>query len=157
MKSKKGSVTNLNDYYNSIDDMKLYNWIKCTAGDLTYVRKAENGTKETDKIVWEKIYDSYILEFGLSPVYLKLLNAIKEKTLLELEYVITKEKFKLTEIEISLAKLQAMMSNNGSGLSIDEALIHVSKWLGSWIDSRNITVRDYFNLMKEYGKANKIK
>jgi hypothetical protein len=137
--------------------MKLYNWIKCTSGDLSYVRTSENGTEYQDKIVWERIYDSYIKEFGLSPVYEKLLAAIKEKTLLELEYVITKERFKLTEIEISLAKLQSMMSNNGSGITIDQALIHVSKWLGTWIDSKSITVRDYFNLMKEYGKANKIK
>ena len=137
--------------------MKLYNWIKCTAGDLKFVRTGEIGTEENDKIVWDRIYDSYIQEFGLSPIYSKLLSAIKEKTLLELEYVITKERFKLTEIEISLAKLQSMMSNNGSGVTIEQALIHVSKWLGSWIDSKNITVRDYFNLMKEYGKANKIK
>jgi hypothetical protein len=144
-------------YYNSIDDMKLYNWIKCTGGDLKYARIEAKGNEIDDKIAWGIIYDSYIKEFGLSPIYIKLLNAIKDKTLLELEYVITKDRFKLTEIEIALVKLQSMMANNGSGMSIEEALIHVSKWMGNWIDAKNITVRDYFNLMKEYGKANKVK
>jgi hypothetical protein len=27
--------------------------------------------------------------------------------------------------------------------------------LGSWVNSKNITVREYFNLISEYGKANK--
>ena len=137
--------------------MKLYNWIKCTNGEIKYVRTNGEGDEINDKIVWDKIYDSYITEFGLSPVYLKLLKAIKEKTLFELDYVITKDRFKLTEIEMSVARLESMMSNNGSGLTIEEALIHVSKWMGTWIDTKNITVRDYFNLMKEYGKANKVK
>jgi hypothetical protein len=137
--------------------MKLYNWIKCTGGELKYARIEEKGTEIEDAMAWEIIYDSYIKEFGLSPIYRKLLNAVKEKTLLELEYVITKDRFKITEIEIAVAKLQTMMSNNGSGMSIEEALIHVSKWMGTWIDTRSITVRDYFNLMKEYGKANKVK
>lgn len=150
-------LLNYEGYYKSIDDMILYNWIKCTQGDIKFVRTNENGTDEQDKIVWEKIYDSYIEEFGLSPVYKKLLGAIKEKALLELDYVITKEKFKLTEIEISVVKLQSMMANNGSGISIEEALIHVSKWMGTWIDVKKVTVRDYFNLMKQYGKANQVK
>jgi hypothetical protein len=53
----------------------LYNWIKCINGELKYVRTAENGTNENDLIVWEKIYDTYLNEYGLGKLYLKLLKA----------------------------------------------------------------------------------
>lgn len=147
---------NLEGYYNSIDEMLLYNWIKCTSGEIKYVRKGEKGNVVNDKLVWEKIYDSYLKEYGLSPAYKKLLNEIKQKTLLEIDYVITKDRFKLTQIELSIVKLENMLSNNGSGMTIQQTLIHFSKWLGSWVDAKNITVRDYFNLLKEYGKENKV-
>lgn len=122
---------------------------------MSYVRKGEEGNEENDIIAWEKIYDSYIKEYGLSDVYKKLLNAMKKKALLEVDFIITRERFKLTEIEMQIANLDAMLMNKGSGVTIEQSLIHLSKWMGSWINVKTITTRDYFNLMEEYGKENK--
>jgi hypothetical protein len=124
---------------------------------LTYVRKGKKGNEENDIEAWQRIYDSYILEYGLSEVYKKLLNAMKKKALLEVDFIITRERFKLTEIEMQIANLDAMMVNKGSGVTIEQSLIHLSKWLGSWINVKTITTREYFNLMEEYGKENKRK
>jgi hypothetical protein len=65
------------------------------------------------------------------------------------------DRFKLTEIEIQIARMDAMLSNRGSGITIEQMLIYVSKWLGQWLNPRNITVKEYFNLIEQYGKANK--
>lgn len=124
---------------------------------MSYVRKGEEGNEENDIIAWEKIYDSYIKEYGLSDVYKKLLNAMKKKALLEVDFIITRERFKLTEIEMQIANLDAMMMNKGSSVTIEQSLIHLSKWMGSWINVKTITTREYFNLMEEYGKENKRK
>ncbi len=124
---------------------------------MTYVRKGKKGNEENDIEAWQRIYDSYILEYGLSEVYKKLLNAMKKKALLEVDFIITRERFKLTEIEMQIANLDAMMVNKGSGVTIEQSLIHLSKWLGSWINVKTITTREYFNLMEEYGKENKRK
>ena len=124
---------------------------------MSYVRKGEEGNEENDIIAWEKIYDSYIKEYGLSDVYKKLLNAMKKKALLEVDFIITRERFKLTEIEMQIANLDAMLMNKGSGITIEQSLIHLSKWLGSWINVKTITTREFFNLMEEYGKENKRK
>ena len=51
--------------------------------------------------------------------------------------------------------MQTMLENSGVNVTIDQTLIHLSKWLGTFLDSKNITVRQYFNLIEEYGKANK--
>ena len=124
---------------------------------MSYVRKGKEGNEESDIEAWQKIYDSYILEYGLSDMYKKLLNAMKKKALLEVDFIITRERFKLTEIEMQIANLDAMMMNKGSGITIEQSLIHLSKWMGSWINVKTITTREYFNLMEEYGKENKRK
>lgn len=147
----------LERYYSSIDDMPLYNWIKCTKGELKYVLVDVNSDHQEDELqdAWTIVYDQYLREFGLTPLYRKLLNLIKEKTILECDYVITQDRSKLTEIEIRYERLKNMTDNNGSGVTIEQTLIHLSKWMNVWISSKSIVVREYFNLVEEYGKANK--
>ena len=82
---------------------------------------------------------------------------MKKKALLEVDYILTRERFKLTEIEMQIANLDAMMINGGNGMTIEQSLIHLSKWLGSWVNAKEISTKEYFNLMNEYGKENKRK
>ena len=82
---------------------------------------------------------------------------MKKKALLEVDYILTRERFKLTEIEMQIANLDAMMMNGGNGMTIEQSLIHLSKWLGSWVNAKEISTKEYFNLMNEYGKENKRK
>ncbi len=49
------------------------------------------------------------------------------------------------------------MANNGNGMTIEQTLVYLSKWAGYHINAKKITVVDYFNLLEEYGKANKTK
>lgn len=148
------------EYWVSVNDMPLENWILCNDGDARFARKKVNTTdKETDKETtkdgenWTRIYDSYIKKYGLSKLYLKMLEAMRKKALLELDYVETWEQFKLTEIQIEVEKLKNMVNNNGEGMTIEQSLVHLSKWVGYYLDKKKITVVDYFNLMAEYGKA----
>jgi len=157
MKLKNVFKSKHQNFYTGIDELPLFNWIKCTSNDLTFVRKDKKGTEQEDIEAWERIYDSYIAEYGLNEVYKKLLNAMKKKALLEVDYILTRERFKLTEIEMQIANLDAMMMNGGNGMTIEQSLIHLSKWLGSWINAKDISTKEYFNLMSEYGKENKRK
>jgi len=155
MNSKEEQLLNTQNYYKSIDDLPLNNWIKCNEGDLTYVRiKKDEGTEENDTLMWENIYDSYIEEFGLDKMYKKMLDSMRKRAELELDYVITGDRFKLTLINMEITRLEQLMSNAGVGMSIPESLIHLSRWMGSFINTKKITTREYFTLLKEYGKAN---
>ncbi len=156
-KSKPNITKQRYDYYEGIEELPLFNWIKCTSNDLKFVRKDKKGTEQEDIEAWERIYDSYIAEYGLNEVYKKLLNAMKKKALLEVDFILTRERFKLTEIEMQIANLDAMMMNGGNGMTIEQSLIHLSKWMGSWINAKEINTKEYFNLMNEYGKENKRK
>jgi len=84
--------------------MPLYNWIKCTEGDLTHVRKTKEGNANNDIEAWTKVHDSYIEEFGLSEHYKKMLQVMKQKALYEADYVLTGNRFKLTEAEIQAGR-----------------------------------------------------
>jgi hypothetical protein len=131
--------------------------MKCTEGNLKYVRIDLNDDldqNEDDVKAWFNIYDEYIKKFGLGKMYERLLKVMKKKALLECDFVLTREKFKLTEIEIEEANLKTMLSNRGNGLTIEQTLIHLSKWVGYHINTKKITASDYFNLLEQYGKEN---
>lgn len=157
MKNSKIALSpHQNAYFTSIDMIPLYNWIKCTEGDKKHTRiNLEVGSDKLDAFMWEQLYDNYIKQNGLSETYIKLLKTLQKKASLELEYIINGDRFNLTKIEIEAAKLEQMMNNNGTGMSIEETLIHLSKWLQTWINSKNITVKEYFDLLKTYQKAQK--
>ena len=80
---------------------------------------------------------------------------MKKKALYELEFVITKDRFKLTQIEMQETTLQNMMASANTGISSDQSLIYLSKWIGYWIQSKEISVKQYFDMLKEYERYNK--
>lgn len=110
---------------------------------------------DQDRIAWDSLYDQYIKRFGLGKMYKRLLSVMKDKALIECDFVLTRDRFKLTELEIKEAELKQMIDTNNTGMSIDQALIYLSKWIGYRLNPREITVTEYFNILKEYGKANK--
>lgn len=84
-----------------------------------------------------------------------MLKTMRKKALLQLKYVETWERFKLTEIDIETERLKNMLTNNGDGMTIEESLIHLSKWLGYRLNVKETTVVEYFNILKQYGKDHK--
>jgi hypothetical protein len=121
---------------------------------MKYVRKDfKHGNQLLDELHFEKIFDSYIKEFGLSETYIKLLKTMHKKTLLELDFVLTRNRFKLTEVEMQIVRLENMVNNNKNGMTIEQTLVHLSKWMNHWIDSKKVSTREYFDMMKEFEKS----
>lgn len=85
-----------------------------------------------------------------------MLDAMKRKALEEIDYVLTHDRFKLTIIEVEEKKLESMIKNAGQGIDIRESLIYLSKWMGQWINPKQITTEDFFNLQKQYERYNAI-
>jgi hypothetical protein len=143
------------NYYLELDEMPMANWIKCTNGDLTYVRKGKAGTPANDIIYWDLMYDKYIDTFGLSKYNLRLLEQMKKLALAELDYMITGDRFKLTIIEMETRRLEVMKQSAGTGISLEQGSVHLSKWLGYPIRMKEISVLEYFNLLQEFDRYNK--
>jgi hypothetical protein len=138
-----------------LDDVPLFNFIKCQKGNYEFIRKGDSGTNEQDEIHWLDIYDQYIKEFGLGKLHTKMLEAMRKKALLQCDYVETRDSFKITLIEMQIVKLNGMLANAGSGITIEQTLIHLSKWMGHWINIKTIKAKEYFNLVREFERYNK--
>ena len=149
----------LRRHWESIDDILLYNWQKCIESEYVYTRKKANADSvqnDYDAECWFKIYDTYLKRFGLSEVHKKYLELLKKKALLQLNYVETRDKFKLTQIEMQEVRLKNMLSNAGQGISIDTSIIILGKYMGFRVDPKVITANEYFLMLEEYGKGKKV-
>ena len=143
-------------YYLNIEDMPLYNWHKCINGDYYYVRKDE---KQNDlpecEIAFKKVYESYMNIFGIDKNYKQQIEVVKKIALLQCEYLITKDEFKLTQIEVENAKLEMTKTNDSSNVTLQTTLIYLSKWVGYRLDWRQVSVYEYYTLLEESSKQAK--
>lgn len=139
-------------YWESIEDMPMFNWQKCADGDLKYVNKDLLENDELNGIQYDKLYDQYLEKFGLSKEFERYMNLLQQRALLQCKYVSTNQRFKLTEIEIIDAKIERLNVNFGDGKSIETVCIHLSKWLGYKINLKETTVIEYYTIIQEYGK-----
>lgn len=140
-------------YYKSLDEIPLYNWNKCLNGELRFIRvdcKEDNDNEAH----FTTLYDDYLKSRGVGKEYKNYLSVLKKKAMLQCEYLISKDRFKLTQIEIEDAKLEALKKDKGEGISMEKTLIYLSKWLGYRLDWKQITANEYYLILDEYGKAN---
>ena len=143
-------------FYKSIDELPLYNWIKINEGELNYLL-IDPKQKESEKKLneaYEVIYDDFLKEFGVGKKQKEVFNEMKKLALLECDLVIKGDEFTKTKIEIQRAKLEQLKKGANRGMTTDKTLIYLSKWLGYKINAKETTVKEYYNILEEYGKAN---
>lgn len=142
-------------YYLSIDELPLFNWIKCHDGKLEYLRKGKLGSIKNDLRIWVDIQDEYLKKFGLAESYKRLIQIQLLKAQKELDYIITNNRKILNEINIQETKLQNMIKSKGESIDVDDVLIYLSKFLGYKVTSKSMTVTEYFKSIDIYQKENK--
>lgn len=152
---KKIILNTQEKYYRSIDEMPIYNWIKCTEGKLEYTRISDDGTKSNDHKSWEFLYNEYLNKFGIGERYEKYLIQQQKLAILQADYVITRKKFTLTKIEMAKTKIKNLEVFFSTGQKIETILVWISKYMGYRIDPKLTSVTEYFTLLEHYGKANK--
>jgi hypothetical protein len=142
--------------YWKFEDIPLYNWIKCTQGNFEFVLKEqiEVDLKECEQ-QFNLIFDEYIQNNGLSNTYLRLLKLVKKKALLEVDYVISQDRFLLTKIEVCEQDIDTFKKSQDRGISIQETLVILSKYMGYRLDWKVITKSEYDMILKRYSNDNK--
>lgn len=148
-------------YYDSIDEISMYNWRKCISGDKRYTRiNIEIGDEKQDLDAWKRIYDTYLSLFGLSKQYKEYLSKQSAYIRALKKYAISGDDFDKNDVNVLRAELDKMerdFSGDGSS-SLDDVIVYVSKWLGGgFIDEKKTTVRQFYtayNKMIEHGKEN---
>lgn len=153
------------EYYLKVDDCPLKAWRKANEGDLKWLRSEKGkGTKEQDKKAWEELQDDFLRQIGLSKDYAEYLDLLRERAILQLEYLKSERKRDgitirnralLNKIKILDVQINEHRTGTGKGLTMHQVLMRLSKMQGYHIKETEISVLEYHNLLKEYsdGKA----
>ena len=134
--------------YNSIEFLPIWNWYEILkTGDLKHLfingkgRVSENITE-----LWDKIQDEYINHFGLDEKFIKRIKLLKQKALLNYEFIITKDRFINTKLSILEADLDEL--NSGEAIDFYSLKNHLEKYMGFRIDTKEYTVIEWHTALK---------
>ena len=138
-------------YFNSIDEMPFFNWRKCQEKQAYQFCRIDpkKGDKESDVKAWEKIYDSYLLEFGLGKDYERIIELQKEIAELQCDFVISGDRFIMNKIRELKNELKELIERPIE-TDTDTILNYLRKWMNHWIDTKKITVREFYKLIRDY-------
>ncbi len=137
--------------------MILFNWLQCVDGKFNYARlnaTDEDTITDADVLAWEKIYDSYINHFGINALYKEYLAKAKKRAIAQLDYVATRKKIHFNIIRIMDVELEKLKTRMNQGVTTESVLVHLSKYMGFRQDTKKLTVKEYFSMIKEYERAN---
>ena len=137
--------------YSSIDDLPMYNWKQIhDTNELKWLFidnvKCEN-TKELETI-WAGIYDEYLSEFGLSDEYKDILKIKRRIAMFQADYIEKEDRILLNYINIEKNALESMYGATTKGSSFRDSLVHLEKMQGIKINTKEITVADYYNYLR---------
>jgi len=146
----------LEKHYSGVEDMLLYNWIKCLDGEIQYTRIIVNNdsVNEEDLKAWNKIYDNYLDVYGLNDLAKRLMNLNKKLAIAQNDYIISENRFVLNAVRVLSSEIEKIKSQMNKGLSHDKVLIHLSKFMGFKLSSKKITVKEYLDLLIEHERGN---
>lgn len=136
--------------------MPLYNWDECQKGNIKHVTKDGKST-ERDGEVWVMLYDQFLDRFGIDERLELYLNLKVQLTKLRCLWIQTGDDMILNQIAIEEINLKNLDPTKTEGMTTDQCLVHLSKWLGYHVKKKDITIVEFKNLMNEYGRANQEK
>ena len=140
--------------WQSIEEMPIYNWIKIIeTGDLKYIFKDKGRVSKRCFNKWIELQDEYLKEFGLDEGYSNKLKKIVELTHLNIDYVLTRDRFLFNLIKMAEADLER--EGKEEAFNFWQTLDHVEKYKGYSIDPKNTPVIKWYYTLKNMtnGKA----
>jgi len=152
--SKKSEPKLQHELYKSIDDLPQWNWNQVhKTGNHAYLKKLDSYRNieedNSEEIIeeWNKIYDEFIGEFGISKRYLELLEIRKTIANLQIEFIKTGERSILNEIEIEEMDLKEEFESKDE-VRYESVVMSIEKRQGMHIDSKGISVYKFNNYIR---------
>lgn len=134
--------------WQSIEDMPIYNWIKILeTGDLKWLFVKNKGrVSSRSQEHWMELQQEYLDEFGLDEQYKQRLRLTQKLTNLNLDFVLTGDRFTLNLIKMAEADIEAL--NQGESVKFYQVLDHVEKYKGFAIDPKKTSVIKWYYTLK---------
>lgn len=135
-------------YYESIEDMPIYNWFKVNNGDLRFmlVKLTTKYDGQKAKEAFDNLYREYIDVFGISESYLKVIELKKNISVLKIEKALTGDRFlnnfiRMAEIELNDINAKTNKTNT------NEVKVHLEKYLGFRLNEKETSVKEYYTYL----------
>lgn len=111
-RSKRNSSNRLPEHYSDLD-APVYVWNKVhETGDLSWLlvkrSKVSDAIRTSLLAVWERIYDEFMQEFGLSESFVQIKQKELEVARLKLKLILTGDRTQETFVEIAQIELDEM-------------------------------------------------
>ena len=145
-------------YYDSINEISVFNWDKCTSGELEYTRvNISKGNEVDDLEAWDDVFDSYLKRYGQSTPHELLLDIQTELALVQCDFIESGDRFLLNKIAVLSHEIEEVLKRDkGKGLDTSQVLIIASKWMGSMLKPEDTTVQRLHDILdmirKEYNQ-----
>ena len=127
--------------YNSIENLPIYNYNKIIeTGDFKKygVQSAED---------WDNIEREFFNQIGYSEKYFEILRIKTDLVITKAKYYKTNNKALKTLIEVKKAKLNQITAEQTGG-DFGLMVAQVSKFMGFRIDTKEISVKEFYNFIK---------
>lgn len=142
----------LSNLWADLEEMPINNWrLILETGDLKHLFKSGKG-RVSKRCVdhWDDLQQEYIDEFGIDDNYKQLLRLQKKLTELNLDFVITRDRFLLNVIKMTEADIKDL--KKGESVKFFEMLDHVEKYKGFAIDPNKYSVKKWYYSLKNISK-----
>lgn len=139
-------------YYESIQDIILWNWWQVQTGKFAFTRKdLSKGSAKEDEEAYERINDSYLDTFGIDSTQKEIIELQRRIAILECDFVIDESRYLLNEIKSLRQEILGLLTNTSKG-DRDGLVIHLEKWLGFRINEKEITANKFYKIVREFEK-----
>lgn len=140
-------------HYASIDDMPVENWLKIQeTNDVSWmlIKKKKISVKESIRLALalKKITDEYIDTYGVSYEHKKILSLKRDIRVKEIELVVTQNRVHKTFINVLKAELKKLIQDSQK-TSTGSVKVHIWKYTGIQIDFKKMSVREFYDTLKE--------
>ena len=141
------------DYFNSIDELPIWNWWKVTeTGNLNYLRRDGDLKKSTHyEEIWFELQDEYLEEFGNKEELRKMITMKKEWIENQAKFIVDGDRSALNMANIIAIDMQDE-SDTGGYMKREDTIIMLEEKLSRAIDPKLISVRKYNNYINYYSK-----
>ncbi len=141
------------DYYKSIDDLPIKRWFDIhKTGDYRLLLKEiiDIDSDDFQELfdAWNVIYNQYIEKFGLSEEFLNDLNDQIQLANYKAEFIISGDRYLKTLIKVEEERIEAEKRNEAKEVELEILLAKMSKYYGFKLDSKELTVVQYYSYLK---------
>lgn len=146
-------------YYLEVSKCPLDVWEKCSERMYANLRITKKGNIESDYEAWNILFKDFVKNIGLDPTFEKYIDNLHRLINLQHKFVTSRIKKQGAIVRdrkiLNLIKmLKAEIANfektgDDEGISINQMLKKLGR-MQRYEIRKNITVLDYFNLIKEY-------